>query len=150
MKDLQPEEVYTIQEVSKRTGLSIPTLRYYEEIGLIPQAKRVESSRHRRYTEKQVDLLENLSSLRLSGLSLKEMEQYVGLRHQGASGARQQQVLFAASLRKLEKQIQKLELRRKYLHGKLAYWQAVEVSDKPQIEAIVESQRKLSAKLRDL
>jgi MerR family transcriptional regulator, copper efflux regulator len=39
----------TIRDVSRRSGLSEPTLRYYEEIGLIGPIARDESSGHRRH-----------------------------------------------------------------------------------------------------
>lgn len=38
----------TIQEVSRRSGLSEPTLRYYEEVGLVGPVGRDERSGHRR------------------------------------------------------------------------------------------------------
>jgi DNA-binding transcriptional MerR regulator len=41
----------TIQDVSRRSGLSEPTLRYYEEVGLIGPIERDPSSRHRRYRD---------------------------------------------------------------------------------------------------
>jgi DNA-binding transcriptional MerR regulator len=40
---------FTIQDVSRRSGLSEPTLRYYEEVGLIGPIDRNASSGHRRY-----------------------------------------------------------------------------------------------------
>ncbi len=47
-------ELLTIQEVAKRTGLSIDTLRYYELIGLIEPVGRAQSG-HRRYTQHDLD-----------------------------------------------------------------------------------------------
>lgn len=36
---------YAIGELSRRTGVKIPTIRYYEEIGLLPSAPRSEGGR---------------------------------------------------------------------------------------------------------
>ena len=53
----------TIQDESRSSGLSAPTLRCYEEIGLIGligligPISRDPSSRHRRYREDEVDTL---------------------------------------------------------------------------------------------
>jgi len=44
----------TIQEVSRRSGLSEPTLRYYEEVGLVGPVDRDARSGHRRYREAEV------------------------------------------------------------------------------------------------
>jgi DNA-binding transcriptional MerR regulator len=37
------EPTFSIAEISKRTGLSYDTIRYYEKIGLLPPAKRKEN-----------------------------------------------------------------------------------------------------------
>jgi MerR family transcriptional regulator, copper efflux regulator len=47
----------SIQDVSRRSGLSEPTLRYYEQVGLIGPVERDQSSGHRRYREDDVDTL---------------------------------------------------------------------------------------------
>jgi MerR family transcriptional regulator, copper efflux regulator len=49
--------VLTIQDVSRRSGLSEPTLRYYEEVGLIGPIDRDASSGHRRYRNEDLDTL---------------------------------------------------------------------------------------------
>jgi MerR family transcriptional regulator, copper efflux regulator len=51
----------TIQDVSRRSGLSEPTLRYYEQVGLIAPVERHPSCRHRRYHERDVDTLQMLA-----------------------------------------------------------------------------------------
>lgn len=53
----------SIQEVSRRTGLSEPTLRYYEQVGLVGPVERDASSGHRRYREDDVDTLRDLGLL---------------------------------------------------------------------------------------
>lgn len=41
---------FSIGEVAHRTGVKVPTIRYYEQIGLLPQPPRTASNR-RLYTE---------------------------------------------------------------------------------------------------
>jgi len=48
------ETELTIQEVAKRTGLSIDTLRYYERIGLLEPVRRDQSG-YRRYSQQDLD-----------------------------------------------------------------------------------------------
>jgi MerR family transcriptional regulator, copper efflux regulator len=49
----------TIQDVSRRSGLREPTLRYYEKVGLIGPIERDPSSRHRRCREEDLDTLQH-------------------------------------------------------------------------------------------
>ncbi|HTW13058.1 MAG TPA: MerR family transcriptional regulator, partial [Solirubrobacteraceae bacterium] len=53
----------SIQDVSRRGGLGEPTLRYYEQVGLIGPVERDESSGHRRYREDDLDTLQALACL---------------------------------------------------------------------------------------
>jgi MerR family copper efflux transcriptional regulator len=61
----------TIQDVSRRSGLSEPTLRYYEEVGLIGPIERDPSSRHRRYRAEDLDTLQALACLRAMGVGIE-------------------------------------------------------------------------------
>ncbi|MGW4527320.1 MerR family DNA-binding transcriptional regulator [Amycolatopsis sp. NPDC004378] len=55
------EQVWlTILEASRRSGLSEPTLRYYEQIGLVGPVPRDPSSGHRRYDAAAMDVLDAL------------------------------------------------------------------------------------------
>jgi DNA-binding transcriptional MerR regulator len=74
----------TMQEASRRTGLSGLTLRYYEEVGLIGPIARADSSGHRRYTEHDVDDLLALACLRAMGVGIEDMRTYQNNRARGA------------------------------------------------------------------
>jgi len=66
-----------IGEVAERTGLTPRTIRYYEEIGLLPSAER-RKGEHRLYDETDVERLQELKRLRdLLNLSLDELKQLV-------------------------------------------------------------------------
>ena len=63
-----------IGELASRTGLTAPTIRYYEQIGLLPGGPRPPRS-HRIYTEVDVERLDLLRRLRdLLGVSLDELQ----------------------------------------------------------------------------
>jgi DNA-binding transcriptional MerR regulator len=72
----------TIQEVTKATGLSAHTLRYYERIGLIHPIEREENTR-RRYTPDDLGWIDFLLKLRATGMSIKDMQKYAKLQRQG-------------------------------------------------------------------
>jgi DNA-binding transcriptional MerR regulator len=62
-----------IGEVAELTGTTPRTIRYYEEIGLLPGSGR-EQGKHRSYTEADVERVREIVRLRnLLGLSLDEL-----------------------------------------------------------------------------
>jgi DNA-binding transcriptional MerR regulator len=58
--------------LAKRTGTNAPTIRYYEEIGLLPPAKRREGGQ-RRYGEDDVKRLTFIRRCRDFGLSVEQV-----------------------------------------------------------------------------
>jgi DNA-binding transcriptional MerR regulator len=65
-----------IGEVAQRTGTTPRTIRYYEEIGLLPTAPGREPGSHRLYDESDVERLVELLSLRdLLGIPLDELRE---------------------------------------------------------------------------
>jgi DNA-binding transcriptional MerR regulator len=67
-----------IGEVAKLAGTTPRTIRYYEEIGLLPAAGSREPGAHRTYAEADVERLTELLRLKdLLGLSLEELGELV-------------------------------------------------------------------------
>jgi DNA-binding transcriptional MerR regulator len=64
--------VLKVGVVSKRTGVTVRTLRYYEEIGLLSPSERTEG-RHRLYTARDLARLQQIKSLQHLGFSLEEV-----------------------------------------------------------------------------
>jgi DNA-binding transcriptional MerR regulator len=71
-------EELRIGEVAKLTGTTPRTIRYYEEIGLLPAAGDREPGAHRTYEEDDIERLTELLRLKdLLGLSLEELKELV-------------------------------------------------------------------------
>ena len=67
-----------IGDLAKRAGTTPRTIRYYEELGLLPSAAGRDAGRHRMYSEGDVERLEQLLRLKdLLGLSLDELRDVV-------------------------------------------------------------------------
>ena|SRR6056297_2576156 len=64
--------MWSIAEVCEQTGLSPRTVRYYEEIGLLPGVRRSEAGR-RVYGADELERLGFISRLKALGLSLAEI-----------------------------------------------------------------------------
>jgi DNA-binding transcriptional MerR regulator len=69
-------ELLRIGEVARLVETTPRTIRYYEEIGLLPASGERESGRHRLYSEADVERLRELLRLRdLLGVSLEELKE---------------------------------------------------------------------------
>jgi MerR family redox-sensitive transcriptional activator SoxR len=78
---------FTISHVARETHLRPSTLRYYEQIGLLPEPPRV--SGQRRYDQTALHRLTLVSRARQLGFSLKEIRQLlVGFPAEASAGAR--------------------------------------------------------------
>jgi MerR family transcriptional regulator, repressor of the yfmOP operon len=73
-QNTSPEQTYyTIEQVAQRTGMTKRTLRYYEEMGLLPPTGRTEGN-YRRYSDEDIFLLKRIKELRdLLGFSLTDI-----------------------------------------------------------------------------
>jgi MerR family transcriptional regulator, repressor of the yfmOP operon len=68
------EKPLRIGEVAELTGTTTRTIRYYEEIGLLPGPDDREQGKHRSYSEVDVERVREIIRLRdLLGLSLEEL-----------------------------------------------------------------------------
>lgn len=129
----------TIQEVSRRTGLSEPTLRYYEQVGLIGPVTRDTSSGHRRYREGDVDTLQALACLRAMGVGIEDMRVYQANRMYGPARAGEQRDLLLRHADRVEEQIATLGVHLRYLRAKAALWDARAAGDR-QAEAAADKE----------
>ena len=75
-----------IGDLARRAGTTPRTIRYYEELGLLPAAAERDAGRHRAYSEGDVERLEQLLRLKdLLGLTLDELRDVV--EHEDARSA---------------------------------------------------------------
>ena len=114
----------TIQHVSRRSGLSEPTLRYYEQVGLIGPVERDPSSRHRRYRQADLDTLQALACLRAMGVGIEDMRTYQTNRTRGHEAAGEQRDLLLRHAERIETELETLRTHLDYLRAKAALWDA--------------------------
>ena len=121
--------VFTIQEVSRRSGLSEPTLRYYEEVGLLGPIARDENSGHRRYCSEDLHTLEALACLRAIRMGIEDMRTYQANRGRGHAAAAEQRDLLLRHAERIEAEIATLHVHLEYLREKAALWDARDRGD---------------------
>ncbi|MEN2739899.1 MerR family transcriptional regulator [Microbacterium sp. X-17] len=114
----------SIQDVSRQSGLSEPTLRYYEEVGLLGPIARDVSSGHRRYSEGDLDTAQVLACLRAMGVGIEDMRTYQANRLRGHDAAGEQRDILLRHAVRVEEQIVTLRTHLDYLRAKAALWDA--------------------------
>lgn len=64
---------WKIGELAKETGLTVRTLRYYDQIGLLTPSRRMDNG-YRLYNEEDIKRLQQILSLRQIGLTLDQIQ----------------------------------------------------------------------------
>lgn len=70
--------MFSIGELSKRTKVKVPTIRYYEEMGLLPEAERT-SGNQRRYDKAGLERLSFIRHARDLGFSIEAISSLIEL-----------------------------------------------------------------------
>ena len=96
-----------ISEISKISGLSVHTLRYYEKEGLLENVTRNDSGR-RVYSNDDLVWIEWIQRLKSTGMSLDEIRQFSSLRYLGDDSISQRKDMLIDHSMKLKSNIQKL------------------------------------------
>jgi MerR family copper efflux transcriptional regulator len=133
-----------IQDAALRSGLTEPTLRYYEEVGLIGPIARDPSSGHRRYRDQDIDTLQVLACLRAMGVGIEDMRTYQANRALGHARSAEQRDLLLRHAARIETEIDTLQVHLGYLRAKAALWDArdrqdsrAEAEANEQVQAII-------------
>ncbi|MBI5747423.1 MAG: heavy metal-responsive transcriptional regulator [Nitrospirae bacterium] len=109
-----------IGEVGEKVGLNPKTIRYYEEIGLLPKPRRSEvihGKGYRLYTQEDLNRLLFIKRAKLLGLSLAQIRELLVSTEEGCCGSARPHLtsLLEQKLTEIEERIQEL----KHLHHHL-------------------------------
>ncbi len=109
--------MFSIGELSRRTGVKVPTIRYYEQVGLLDEPDRTEG-KQRRYGIGELERLAFIRHGRELGFSIEDIRELIDLSGHPARPcesadrlARRQLASVRqriASLRRLEKELQRI------------------------------------------
>lgn len=110
-----------IGDVAERTGLSAPTIRYYESIGLLTPPPR-SATGYRRYSQTTVEELRFIKKAQSLGFSLDEIGEILKLSRAGDTPCAHVLDLARRHLRAVEERIQRLTHFRDQLAGELGKW----------------------------
>lgn len=112
------EEGLFIGQLSERLGISSPTIRYYEKLGLIDPPKRT-SSGYRLYSQPHQARLAFIQKAKRFGLSLDEIKQLISVRQSGTPPCQEFKQMLQEHITQLDRHLQEMwefreELRKKY------------------------------------
>ena len=115
----------TISEMSKRSGFSIHTLRYYEKEGLLTNIARNASGR-RVYSETDVIWLTWIQRLKSTGMRLEDIKRFADLRSLGDLSIPDRKNMLVEHSKKLKADIQRLQDELNLVEYKVAAYQEKE------------------------
>ena len=113
---------YTIKGVSALTGLSIPTLRYYDKEGLLPDLRRKESG-YRIFSDEDLYVLELIECFKQSGLQIKEIRYFMTLVKEGDATLQERFEIFRSHVERLKEKMESLQKALKHSQDTLDYYE---------------------------
>lgn len=142
--DEMSQETYTIGQVATRFNLSIPTLRYYDQEGLIPNLTKDQAG-IRRFNNENLEALQVVECLKTSGMSIKDIKQFMQWSSEGDETLAQRLTLFQKLREHLESQLDLLERNLRVVDYKCAYYgQAVEDGTEARVKQTGQSIREIA------
>ncbi|MCH0568329.1 MerR family transcriptional regulator [Streptomyces sp. MUM 136J] len=121
------QDRYTISEVAAFTGLTAHTLRWYERIGLMDHIERSHTGQ-RRYTNRDLDWLDLVGKLRLTGMPVADMVRYAQLVREGDTTYAERRELLEATRRDVVARIAELRDTLAVLDRKIGFYTAAACS----------------------
>ena len=121
--------MYTIGAISKMMNLSISTLRYYDDIGLLIDVKRDDAGK-RIFDTKDIEALNLIECLKNSGMKIKEIKDFMDLCKLGNETLNERLDFFKHQELVIEEQMVKLQKTMNMVKYKQWYYQtAVDNND---------------------
>lgn len=113
-----------IGDVAKQSGVSVPTLRYYETLGLITPAERGDNG-YRYYTPTVISQVLFIKKAQALGLALDEIRQILDVRDRGELPCEMVQSLLAQKIQQLNTQISQMQTFKQELEAYQTQWQGL-------------------------
>src|SRR5690606_3512776 len=106
-----------INELSKKTGVTIHTLRYYENLGLIRGTadENVTTNNYKNYDENVIERLEMIAEAKEVGYSLSEIKKILDGWFSGTLNAEELKKLFSSKIIEIDAKIKQLRQVKKRL-----------------------------------
>jgi len=117
-----------IGELGRKAGVPAKTIRYYEEIGLLPEPNR-NANAYREYENHSVDRLRFIRDAQATGLTLTEIASILDMRDQGEQTCHHVIGLLEEHLAAIDRQIRQLAKTRKVLGAMTEHARSLDPGD---------------------
>lgn len=106
-----------INELSKQTGVSVHTIRFYENKGLIhgKTDESVKTNNYKSYDESHIERIEIIKEAQKAGLTLSEIRTMLENWYSGNFFNKEQLAFFDGKIKEIEMKIQQLKQMKKRL-----------------------------------
>jgi MerR family Zn(II)-responsive transcriptional regulator of zntA len=110
-----------ISELSKKSGLSIDTLRFYEKKGLI-EAEMIDrqANNYRTYSEKSLERLFLIQQAKRLGFTLAEIQEWIEAFENNRLTTSEKQAILHRKLQEVDERLADLQKMKTYLADKIA------------------------------
>ena len=116
------KKYYRIGEVAKLYKLTTPTIRFYEEIGLFPNLKRLAGGL-RLFSDEELHCIDDIECLKKTGMPLKDVADYIKWKQSGDQSLADRLELIQKQKQALEQNILDLQRELEKLKHKEWYYQ---------------------------
>ena len=112
---------YTVKEVAQMMKISVHTVRYYDNEGLIPFVSRTQSN-IRMFSEYDLSWIRTVHCLRATNLSINDIKKYIDLCLKGNKTIPQRAKIIFDQEKKLKEHLKQLQEQMKVLQIKKKYY----------------------------
>ena len=113
--------LYTIGDAAAKLGMPASTIRFYEKNGLIPNQQRSSDGR-RLFSEDDLEWMRFVERLKVSGMPIKEIREYIRLYMEGDSTIEERRRIVYERREAIDKQLEELQLARDFIEYKCWYY----------------------------
>lgn len=134
LANLAANQWLKIGEVASNSNLSVKTIRYYDDIGLLAPSVKRSSSGYRLFDESIFNRLAFIKRAQSLGLNLNEIQEILTVHDEGKLPCGVVKKRLLQKLKAIEEQIQSLTILKSELQGILCGWK-----ERPNLDKIADT-----------
>jgi DNA-binding transcriptional MerR regulator len=112
---------YSIQETAKKVNMTIYTLRYYENAGILPAVER-DVHGNRLFSDDNIEWINLIRCLRKTGMTISMIKHYVDLYLEGDETLQGRKQIMVEQKQKIEQKLVEFNQYLKLVSGKIEHY----------------------------